>query len=416
MKVLCSLCAHEVPPGTLGRCPLCGGILRPYFSDAAVGQLRWITPGPGIDRYRALLPVARPLPSLGEGDTPLIASQRVGPSLGLQHLYFKNEGRNPSGAFKDRAAALAAALAIESGASGLLTASSGNAASALSAYCAAAGLKCLILLEPGNPPTKLRQAIATGAQVLPVKGVFAHGPQELHALLQAVAARLNYYLAFIWAPVNPYLLEGIKTISYEVAARLPGAPDVVVSPVGGGDMLTAQWRGYQELQLGGVSASLPRIIGVQSESAPPLLQAFRAGASSVPVLPYANSKISGINVPFTGDHALAAVKDSGGVVAGVADEDVFAMQRRIALDEGIWVEPASAAPVAALPGLLARGEIQSGERIVCVLSGAGFKDSHLAETEAQELFEREPVAFDVEAIVARGGPPGSLTRAPQFQK
>jgi len=403
---------HEQPAGTLGRCPLCGSILRPDYPTEAASQLRWTTPGPGIDRYRALLPVSRPLPSLGEGDTPLIASQRVGPSLGLQHLYFKNEGRNPSGAFKDRAAALAAALAIESGASGLLTTSSGNAASALSAYCTAAGIKCLILLEPGNPPTKMRQALATGAQVLPVKGVFAHGPDELHQLLQAVAARLNFYLAFIWAPVNPYILEGIKTIAYEVAARLPGAPDVVVSPVGGGDMLTAQWRGYQELQRGGVTASLPRMVGIQSESAPPLLQAFRAGAGTVPVLPYANSKISGINVPFTGDHALEALKDSGGVAAGITDEAAFAMQARLATEEGLWVEPASAAPVAALEGLLARGEIRPAERIVCLLSGAGFKDAHLAEAQAAAISQAEPVAFDVEAIVARSGPPGSMTRAP----
>ena len=328
MRVLCSDCAHEVLPGTLGRCPECGGILRPTYTDAAASLLRWIQPGPGIDRYRALLPVSSPLPFLGEGDTPLIRSQRIGPALGLQNLYFKNEGRNPTGAFKDRAAALAAALAVEAGAKGLLTASSGNAASALSAYCAAAGLKCLILLEPGNPPTKLRQALATGAQVLPVKGVFAHGPDELRQLLQAVAARLNYYLGFIWAPVNPYILEGIKTISYEIAARLPGAPDVLACPVGGGDLLAAQWRGYQDLQRGGVISRLPRIAGVQSESAPPLLEAFRAGANRVPVLPYANSKISGINVPFTGEHALAAVKESGGTVAGVTDEAVFEMQKR----------------------------------------------------------------------------------------
>ena len=404
MKVVCSDCGHEVLSGTLGSCPDCGGILRPQYPDEAVSQLQWVQPGPGIDRYRAMLPLSTHLPTLGEGDTPLIRSKRIGPSLGLQHLYFKNEGRNPSGAFKDRAAALAAALATEARAEGLLTASSGNAASALSAYCAAAGLKCLILLEPGNPPTKLRQALATGAQVLPVKGVFAHGPDDLHQLLQAVAARLNYYLGFIWAPVNPYILEGIKTISYEIAARLPGAPDVLACPVGGGDMLAAQWRGYQELQRGGVTASLPRMVGVQSVSAPPLLEAFRAGARSVPVLPYANSRISGINVPFTGDHALAAVKDSGGCAAGVTDEEVFAMQKRIGVEEGIWVEPASAAPVAALEGLLARGELRAAERIVCLLSGAGFKDPHLAETQAAEVFQREPAPFDVEAIAAQARP------------
>jgi threonine synthase len=152
---------------------------------------------------------------------------------------------------------------------------------------------------------------------------------------------------------------------------------------------------------GGVTTKLPRMVGVQSVSAPPLLEAFRAGARSVPVLPYANSKISGINVPFTGDHALAAVNESGGSVAGVTDEEVFAMQKRIGIEEGIWVEPASAAPVAALAGLLARGEIRAGDRIVCLLSGAGFKDPHLAEAAATEVFQRQPVAFEVEAIVAQ---------------
>ena len=180
---------------------------------------------------------------------------------------------------------------------------------------------------------------------------------------------------------------------------MTGAPDVLACPVGGGDMLAAQWRGYQELQRGGVIDKLPRLVGVQSESAPPLLAAFRAGGDSVPVLPYANSKISGINVPFTGDHALAALKESGGVAAGIADEAAFAMQARLAAEEGVWVEPASAAPVAALEGLLARGAIRADERIVCVLSGGGFKDAHLAETKAAEISQAEPAAFDVEAIV-----------------
>ncbi|MBI1879126.1 MAG: pyridoxal-phosphate dependent enzyme [Chloroflexi bacterium] len=244
MRILCSECAYEVSPGVMGRCPACGGILRPDYPDSAVRQLAEIRPGRGLDRYRAVLPVSTPLPNLGEGDTPLLASRRLGPELGLKHLYFKVEGHNPSGAFKDRGAALVAALTLESGQKGVLTASSGNAAAAISAYCAAAGLRCLILLEPGNPPAKLRQALATGARVLPVAGIFAHGPEAIGALILETAARLTYYPAFVWAPVNPYILEGIKTISYEIVARLPGPPDALICPVGGGDMLTAQWRGY----------------------------------------------------------------------------------------------------------------------------------------------------------------------------
>jgi threonine synthase len=345
-----------------------------------------------------MLPVKTPIPYLGEGDTPLIPARRIGQSLGLRNLYFKNEGLNPSGAFKDRAASVVAALALDAGANGVLTASSGNASSAISAYCAAAGLPCVILLEPGNPAAKLRQTLAAGAKVLLVEGIFAHGPEALRDFLAGVAARINYYLGFIWAPVNPYILEGIKTISYEIAAHL--TPDVVIAPVGGGDMFAAQWRGWLELKRAGVIEHLPRMIGVQSVSAPPLLEAFRIGAQEVATLPYANSKISGINVPFTGDHALAAVRESGGVVAGVTDDDVFAMQRRIAVEEGIWIEPAGAAPVAALSGLLERGEIQPEERIVCIMSGAGFKDSRLAADEAQKIGEQHPALFDAEVVAA----------------
>jgi threonine synthase len=199
--------------------------------------------------------------------------------------------------------------------------------------------------------------------------------------------------------VNPYILEGIKSISYEIAARLPGAPDVVVCPVGGGDMLTAQWRGYLELERAGVIDRLPRMIAVQSLDAPPLLEAFRNGDARVAPLPYAKSRISGINVPFTGEHALAAVRESGGVVAGIMDDEAFSMQRRLGVEEGIWVEPASAAPVAALPQLLAEGHVQPGETVVCLLSGAGFKDALLANADAEAVSARPPLPFDVHAIV-----------------
>jgi threonine synthase len=387
--------------GTLGRCAECGGILRPEYSDEAVRALTWIEPGRGIDRYRALLPATSPLPYLGEGDTPLIRSKRIGVSLGLKRLYFKNEGLNPSGAFKDRASAMVVALAMDAGATGVVSASSGNASSAIAAYCAAAGLKCVILMEPGNPAAKLRQTLATGARVVLVEGVFAHGPEALAAFLCAVAAQVSYYLGFVWAPINPYVLEGIKTISYEVAAQLPGAPDVVIAPVGGGDMFTAQWRGYVELARAGVVDQPPRMIGVQSESAPPLLEAVRTVAQTIATLPYARSKISGINVPFTGDHALAAVRDSGGTAAGVTDEQVWAMQRRLVVEEGIWVEPAGAAPVAALAGLIERGEIRPDERIVCVLSGAGFKDASLAAEQAEHIGQQPTTPFDVGAVVAQ---------------
>ncbi len=400
MKIYCSVCGREFPPGTLGRCVTCQGIIAPAYSDEAVSQLAHIQPGRGIDRYRVVLPVTVPIPYLGEGDTPLIRSQRLGQSLGLQNLYFKHEGLNPSGAFKDRAGAMVAALALEAGAKGILTASSGNASSAISAYCAAAGLKCIILMEPGNPVAKLRQTVATGAKVLLIEGIFAHGPEALSELLRTLAERIDYYLGFVWAPVNPYILEGIKTISYEIAHQLPGAPDVVIGPVGGGDMFAAQWRGYREFQRAGVIDQLPRMVGVQSLNAPPLVQAFEAHRDNVATLSYARSRISGINVSFSGDHALSAIRESSGLAIGVRDEEVVAMQRRMAVEEGVWVEPAGAAAVTAIPDLLARRAITADQRIVCIISGAGFKDSHLAEDAASVITQQAALPLDLEVITA----------------
>lgn len=397
--VRCIRCGHAVPPGTLGRCPACAGILRPHYSGAAIAQLATIPTGRGLDRYRPVLPASAPLPTLGEGDTPLLALQRSGATLGLTKLHLKVEGANPSGAFKDRPGALAAALALDVGARGVVTASSGNAAAAISAYCAAAGLECAILMEPGNPPAKLRQALATGARIVPVAGVFRRGPDAIADLLHAVAARLNYYLAFVWAPVNPYILEGIKSIAYELAAQLRGAPDVVVCPVGGGDLFTAIWRGFEELQQAGVVDQLPRMFAVQSESAPPLLEAFRSGAERIATLDHASSRISGINVPFTGDHALAAVRASGGRVVGVTDEAVFAAQRSLAREEGVWVEPAGAVALAAVPVVVREGALTPDQTIVCISSGAGFKDAKLAAESAAAIAARDPLPFDADAVV-----------------
>jgi threonine synthase len=302
--------------------------------------------------------------------------------------------------FKDRGASLVAALALEAGAKGVVTASSGNAGAAIAAYSAAAGLSCLLLLEPGAPPAKLRQALATGAKVLSVQGVFSHGPKASGDMILDLAAALNYYPGFIWAPVNPYLLESMKTVSYEVVNQLSTSPEVVVSPVGGGDLLTGQWRGYLELKRADMVTQPPRMVGVQSLSAPPLVEAFRKGVKRIETLRYANSKISGINVAFSGEHALQAIRASEGTVVGVSDEDAFAMQRRLALEEGIWVEPAAVVSVTALRSLVEQGWIKPDERVVCLLTGTGFKDSKLAEAEAEAISRQNPLPFDVTAIVA----------------
>lgn len=399
-ELRCGRCAAEVERLTLGRCPSCGGILEPVYSDGRLRRLRRIEPGAGLDRYRAVLPTRHPLPTLGEGGTPLLRAQRLGAQLGLERLWLKVEAGNPTGAFKDRAAALITALALEEGRRGVLGASSGNASSALAAYSAAAGLGCLILMEPGNPPPKLRQTLAAGAQVLPVEGIFSRGPQAAVDLLPRLAEELGYYLGFMWAPLNPLPLEGYKTIAYEVVHQLGRPPEAVITPVGGGDLLTGQWRGYGELAHLGVIPQPPPMIAVQAERAAPLLRAFRDGLEHVPTLERAESSVSGINVPYSGDHVLQAVRTSGGTVSAVSDELTLQAQHRLAALEGLWVEPAGAVPVAALPRLLAEGFLKASDTVVCVLSGAGYKDPRLAEAQAQAISRQEPLPYDPELILS----------------
>jgi threonine synthase len=160
------------------------------------------------------------------------------------------------------------------------------------------------------------------------------------------------------------------------------------------------WRGYLELKRAGLGTHLPRMVGVQSLSASPLIQAFGKGLKRVETLPSANSRISGINVAFSGEHALEAIRSSSGTVAGVSDDEAFDMQQSLALEEGIWVEPAAVVSVTALRSLVEQGWIKPHERVVCLLTGAGFKDSKLAEAEAQAVSSQSPVPFDVKAIVA----------------
>jgi len=351
------------------------------------------------------------LPSLGEGDTPLLRPGNLAQVLGLPNLFLKNEAVNPTGSFKDRGAVVAIARALADGARGLLTASTGNAAAALAAYCASRRLPCLILFSQGSPLSKLGQALAYGAQCIQVKGLFDAEPQAFIHLLMDLSERLGLGLAFFWAPVNPYLLEGMKTISYEVGAQMQGeTPDVVICPVGGGDGLAGQWRGYQELQRAGVIHRLPRMIGVQPSGAAPLVASFQQGMDRVLPIGEARTIASGLRVTFSGDHALRAIRASGGTAVAVEDSQTLRYQGLLARLEGAWAEPSGAISVAALPSLMETGLIHPQERVACILTGAGFKDRHHDGVAAGATGAETPwtdgvpmAGFDLEEIEARAG-------------
>ena len=298
----------------------------------------------------------------------------------------------------------------ELGARGTLTASSGNAASAVAAYSAAAGLDCLVLVGPGSAPNKLQQVLAYGAQVLVVEDLF-RTQDGLLGLLEEVSQRLDRLLVFFWALSNPYTIEGMKTIAYELWSQTGGElPDAVVVPTGGGDLYTGIWRGFCELRRVGLVDRVPRMLAAQAMGAAPLARAVAAGAERVAQLDTVKTVASGIRVAFTGDHALRALRESGGAVVSVSDQEILAMQRRLATRVGVWVEPTAAVSVAAIPHFLEQGVLRADERVVCILTGAGYKDVPTeARADVESLLAATPLPLDA-SVVANHAPDRASAR------
>jgi threonine synthase len=332
-------------------------------------------------RYPELLPLGKDSQriSLGEGGTPLIRARKLGELLGLTQLYLKDETRNPTGAFKDRALSVLISRAKQEGFSTVMTASSGNASSACAAYSARAGLKCYVLFQDGSPACKILQTTLYGALGLRVKKLFAGTPNNLTALLKEVSTSLRAYNSFCWALINPYALEGIKTIAYEVTQDLGWTePDFVVTPSGGGDNLAGQWKGYVEFKKLGLMGRLPKMVCVQPEGAAALVGAWERHVDHVDPIQDPKTVASGLRAAYSGDHALKTLYDSDGLAIRVQDEQIVEWEKNLARYEGVWVEPSSATALAGLKVLKDRGVIDSSDLVVCTLTGAGFKDMDIA--------------------------------------
>ena len=316
-----------------------------------------------IERYAAYLPVtpATPRVTLGEGSTPLVRSSRIGPAIGLDQLYFKYEGLNPSGSFKDRGMALATARAIEAGAQTLLCASTGNTSASASAYAARCGLRAVVVVPAGGVAAgKLAQALAYGAIIVTVRGSFDRALTLVRRLADEPAVALVN-------SVNPYRIEGQKTAAFEVVEQLGRAPARIFIPVGNAGNITAYWRGFCELA-NRSGASLPTLHGAQARGAAPLVRGRPV------VRPQTVASAIRIGNPASWSAAIAARDESGGTIEAVSDDEIMAAHRRLAREEGLLVEPASAAAVALLLKKATAGSLDGGEAVVCVLTGHGLKD------------------------------------------
>ena len=342
-----------------------------------------------LRKYEEFLPLteATPVLSLGEGDTPLVKSNRLGRELGCDDLYFKLEGCNPTGAFKDRGMVVAIAKALEHNSRAVMCASTGNTSASAAAYGAYCDLPTYVLIPKGEVAMgKLAQAMAYGAQIIMIDGNF-------DAALALAREFTSKHEVTLVNSVNPHRLEGQKTAAFEIVDDLGDAPDYLFIPVGNAGNITAYWRGFREYQQAGRATQLPRMMGFQAAGAAPIV-------SGSPVAnPQTIASAIRIGNPAGWQGALEARDDSGGVIDMVSDDEILEAYRLLASHEGIFCEPASAAAFAGLVKMRQGGLDLSGQRIVCIATGNGLKDPDLAVSSVvAKTTEIEPTIEAVEAV------------------
>lgn len=293
----------------------------------------------------------------------------------MQHLWLKDDSRNPSGSTKDRASFLVAAKAAEYGFETIATASTGNAATALAAVCAASGQRAVVLVPAGAPPAKLTQMLAYGAEVVPVDGSY----DDAFELCMEACAEFGWYNRN--TALNPFTLEGKKTLALEIARQLaPETPDAIIIPTGDGVILSGIAKGFADLLAWGLTDRVPRLIAVQPEGASSLVSALADGDNDVIPMPGAASIADSLVVeaPRNARLALRRIRESGGGGVTVSDEAIIGAIARLARLTGVFAEPAAAASLAGLEAALTASLVEKGERVVLLVTGTGLKDRDAA--------------------------------------
>ena len=317
-----------------------------------------------LHHYKDYLPVTAktPMISLGEGDTPLVKSVNLAKELGVGELYFKLEGCNPTGSFKDRGMVFAMAKAMEDGSKQAICASTGNTSASAAAYGARFGLKVIILVPKGKIAMgKMAQAIAYGAEIIAIEGNFDQALKVTRTLAEKHPITLVNSL-------NPYRIEGQKTAAFEIIEDLGGAPDYLFIPVGNAGNITAYWKGFKEWRDKGKVGTTPVMMGFQAEGAAPIVKNMIIEA------PQTIATAIRIGNPASWKGATDARDESGGLIDSVTDDEILAAYKMMAGKEGVFGEPASAAPLAGLLKMVGQGKSYKGKKIVCIVTGNGLKD------------------------------------------
>lgn len=347
MQLRCVECGATFAPELVYRCEACGGILEQLGHD-------------GVAPF-----------SFGEGRTPLLRASRIEASLpGFSgEIWLKDETRNPSGSFKDRLISAALGRAIAMGVKGVVCASSGNAGAATAAYAARAGVPAIIIVPAHTPMGKVTQIAAHGAVLLLVEGHYSRSYDLARALAEEHGFA-NLTTTFI----NPYAVAGLTEVGSEIFAQFGNAaPSHVLIPTGSGPLVKGVWQGL--LDAGGTT----RLVAVQAEGCAPIVQAFETDAEQVTAWGMPDTIASGISDPLIGyerdgTYTLRLVRESGGLALSVSDDELRTAMRSLARLEGVYAEPTGASPIAALPRLVTEGHLPAGARVVCLITGHGFKD------------------------------------------
>lgn len=387
----CLICGKEYAPDEIDYiCPDHGneGIVDVVYDYELIGQRiskesLAANPDQTIWRYKPLLPVApdAPVPPLTVGGTPLYKADRLAEGLGLQHVWLKDDGRLPTASFKDRASAVAVVKAQEKGAEIITTASTGNAAAALSGICASVEQKNVIFVPESAPPAKIAQLLVFGSTVMLVKGTY----DDAFELCLQAAAEYGWYNRN--TAYNPYMTEGKKTAVYEICEQLNWqAPDVIFVSVGDGCIIGGLHKGLKDLLALGWIDHMPRIIGVQAEGSAFLYEAWIDGEDILTKAPVSGKTVAdsiSAGLPRDRIKALAAVTETEGAYVCVTDDEILEAIPALARATGVFAEPAGAAAYAGLVKAVEMSLVDPDERIVVLNTGSGLKDIKSAMTSVE---------------------------------
>lgn len=384
------------------NCTSCGGNLQVLYDYNLIKKrlnydVLKDNPERSIWRYLDILPVTsiKNVPPVQVGWTPLYKAEKLGAEVGVSNLYIKDDGRNPSASFKDRASAVVVARALELKEKVITTASTGNAASSLACLTGSLDMKTMIFVPETAPAAKVAQLLVYGATVVMVKGTY----DDAFDLCLKASAEYGWYNRS--TGINPFTREGKKTCAFEICEQMNWeTPDKVFVPVGDGNIISGIWKGFVEFHRLGIIERLPQLVAVQAENSDAITRSFETGTEIQPVSGATIADSISVSVPRDGLAAVMAIKDSGGFAVRVTDAEILEAIPLIARGSNVFAEPAAAATYAGLRKAVKEGKVKENESVVLLISGNGLKDIQSAMKSVGKPFVIKPDLGELKKLVS----------------